>query len=51
MAADEQPVVASGANMGEGLRRRNVPGQAPVSQGSYEVDDKKKRAARQDVSY
>lgn len=44
MAADEQAAVVSGADIGEGLRRRNVPGQTGVVQNQHEVDDKKKLA-------
>lgn len=44
MAADEQAAVVSGADIGEGLRRRNVPGQAGIVQSQRQVDDKKKQA-------
>lgn len=44
MAAAEQATAASGADVGEGLRRRNVPAQATAVQGQREVDDKKKQA-------
>ncbi|KAF3766143.1 family 39 glycosyltransferase [Cryphonectria parasitica EP155] len=46
MAAAEKAAVASGADAGNALRRRNVPGQTGAAQGQLEVDDKKKQAKK-----
>lgn len=46
MAADERAAIVSGADIGEGLRRRNVPAQAGPIQGQPIVDDKKKQAKK-----
>ncbi|PSR80271.1 family 39 glycosyltransferase [Coniella lustricola] len=45
MAAAEQAAVASGADAGDGLRRRNVPGQPSPTGTQLEVDEKKKKQA------
>lgn len=42
MAADQQ-AAASGVDVGNGLRRRNVPTQAGAIPGQLEADDKKKK--------
>lgn len=45
MAADEQAAVVSGADIGEGLRRRYIPSQpAAALNPQREADDKKKQA-------
>lgn len=45
MAADEQAAVVSGADIGEGLRRRYVPSQTAAALNTQrEADDKKKQA-------
>lgn len=46
MAADQQ-AAASGVDVGNGLRRRNVPTQAGAIPGQLEADDKKKKQVRQ----
>ncbi|CAN8103402.1 unnamed protein product [Discula destructiva] len=43
MAADHQ-AAASGVDAGDGLRRRNVPGQQAAARVSAEADDRKKQA-------
>lgn len=43
MAADQQ-AAATGIEVGDGLRRRNVPVQAGAVRGQPEADDKKKQA-------
>lgn len=44
MAAAEKAAAASGADVGDGLRRRNVPGQPIAAESQLEIDDKKKQA-------
>lgn len=47
MAADEKAAIVSGADMGEGLRRRQAPLVAVPGQGQPIVDDKKNQAPKQ----
>lgn len=50
MAADEQAAVVSGADIGEGLRRRYVPSQTAAALNTQrEADDKKKQAKQPSI--
>ncbi|MDA4133633.1 MAG: hypothetical protein OK454_11010 [Thaumarchaeota archaeon] len=47
MAATDKAAVASGADVGDAARRRNVPAAGqPAPAGQVEVDDKKKAAKK-----
>lgn len=48
MAADEKAAISSGADIGEGLRRRQIPLATVPGQGQPAiVDDKKNQTPRQ----
>lgn len=45
--AAEQEAAATGVDVGDGLRRRNVPTQGGAARGQLEADDKKKTQVQQ----